>query len=516
MSEDIIEGPDPIQLRRHMKKMYTDDQYRRKYRRIDFYKPNDRQREFHDATDREVMLRAANQSGKTTAASAQLTFDALAFYPDWYRGRRFIEPPKIERPFDFLGWAGCTTTTKVRDGVQLKLLGNIRDDGGLGSGLIPLDNIVGKPAMSRGIQDLCDSVTLRRETGGSAVIRFKSYEAGREAWQGEAVDEILIDEDISRTDASIFGEAVARLITTNGRIICSMTPLLGVSPLRRRFIQKTPGTREILMTLYDCAKSKGGHIDDAAIPDIIASFPAHERETRAFGADLQGEGSVFSTPRDQIAEHFPLAQIPEEWPFLWGLDFAHSGSATTGHPFAAVLACHDRDSDTIHIVHAVRMLGLASTHVAAMRAHPLWRAPCSYPHDGGRGASLVAGDTIAQVYKKLGLSMRATHATFASGGYNTEAGIAEMEQRFATGRLKVASHLHEWFDEYVNLHRVNGLINRVDDDLLSATRQLVMDIRFARVPDRHGDFTHGGKRKTFFVRGSDGHADGGFDPFSGR
>jgi phage terminase large subunit-like protein len=522
MADDFEEGPDPNDIRRHQKKMLTDEQYRKRYRRIDFYRPNDKQREFHNATEREVMLRAANQSGKTHAASAQLAMDALAYYPDdWYEGRKFIEPPKIERPFDFLGWAGCTTTTKVRDGVQLKLLGNIREEGGLGTGMIPLDQILGKAAMSRGIQDLVDSITLRRETGGSAVIQFKSYEASREAWQGSAVDEILIDEDISRTDSSIYGECLARLITTNGRIICSMTPLLGMSPLRKRFKQGLgPSMREILMTIWDCAVSKGGHIPDEDIPGIIASFPAHERETRAFGADLQGEGAVFTTPADQIRERLDPAAVPEWWPWMWGVDFRHSGSATSGHPFAAVLGAWDRDTDTIHIVHAIRMLGLAPVHVAAMKQHPFGEAPVAYPHDGGRGGSLIDGATIAQTYKRLGLSMRPTHATFSGGGFNFEAGLAEMEQRFASGRLKVADHLFEWYDEYANYFRDKGLVTKVDDDLMSATRVLCMDIRYAKVPERGPMGTAMFRRPAGsgprFARGTMNHPDGPGDPWSGR
>jgi hypothetical protein len=69
-----------------------------------------------------------------------------------------------------------------------------------------------------------------------------------------------------------------------------------------------------------------------------------------------------------------------------------------------------------------------------------------------------------------------------------------MEQRFASGRLKVAKHLADWFDEYRGYHRINNLIHKVDDDLLSATRQLVMDIRFAktRAQDRPTDFRRSG------------------------
>lgn len=511
MSDEVEEGPDPNDVRRHQKRMLTNEQYRKKYRRIDFYRPNDKQREFHNSSVMELMLRAGNQNGKTHAAGAQVTMDALALYPEWYEGRKFLKPPAIERPMEWLGWCASTEASKVRDNIQLKLLGSVVD-GDIGTGLIPLDNIVGKPTMSRGVSGLVDTVNLRRETGGKGVIRFKSYEQGRTAFQGEPVDLTLLDEDISKTDDTIYGEVLARCITTRGRIICSLTPLLGVSPLRKRFKQKLgQSMAEILMTIWDAAVSRGGHIPDEDIPGIIASFPEGERETRAFGADLQGEGAVFSTPMGQIKERFDPATMPPYWPWLWGLDFRHSGSATTGHPFAAVLGCWDRDADVIHIVHAVRMMGLAPGHVAAMKQHPMWRAPCAWPHDGGRGGSIVDGATVAETYRKLGLNMRPTHATFPGGGFTFENGIDELQNRFAAKQLVVAEHLFEWFDEYQGYHREKGLVVKVDDDLLSATRQLVMDIRYARTPAEFGGFIEWKRRDrtASHAAGSD------FDLFTG-
>jgi hypothetical protein len=56
-----------------------------------------------------------------------------------------------------------------------------------------------------------------------------------------------------------------------------------------------------------------------------------------------------------------------------------------------------------------------------------------------------------------------------------------MESRFATGRLLIAAHLGEVFDEYRGYHRVNNLVHKVDDDLLSAIRILCMQIRSAKV-----------------------------------
>lgn len=425
----------------------------------------------------------------TQAAGAQMCFDAIAFYPGWYEGRRFLDRPKIERTEDFLGWAACTTQGKTRDGAQVKLLGDIRTEKGLGTGLIPLDNIVGRPTMARGISDFVDTVRLTRETGGAALIRFKTYEMDREAFQGEAVDVIWLDEDISRFDDTVYGECIARLVTTRGQIMCSLSPLLGMSPLRKRFKERAGSGEciDIVMTINDAAVSAGGHIPDEDIPAIIAGYKLSERATRAFGADMQGEGSVFETPVDTIKHTRNPNEFPTYWRWLWGVDFRHSGAATGGHPFAAVLGVRDPDNDIIYIVHALRLHGLAPVHVAAMRANPMRGAPVAWPHDGGRGAGIVSGETIASTYKKLGLAMRPTCATFPDGGFNFEAGIAEMENRFASGRLKIAAHLTEAFDEYQNYHRVDGLVHKVDDDIMSAVRCLVMDIRWAKPTEQFAE-----------------------------
>jgi phage terminase large subunit-like protein len=479
---------------------------------------NQKQYEFHNLIAREKMLRAGNQVGKTHGAGAEMTFHALGLYADWpdrpYLGRKFLKPPPIERPYDFIGWAGCTTQVKTRDGIQLKLLGPIGDEGGLGTGLIPLDNIVGRPTMARGTSEYVDTIKLRREVGGNAIIRLKTFEAGREAWQGDSVDVAWVDEDPG--NSGIYAECLARLTATNGIIIASLTPLLGPSPLRRRFREKTVGTAEVLMGIRDCLVSVGGHIADERLPELMAQYPEHERETRLNGADMQGEGAVFDMPVSSIREKLDPAHVPPYWPWLWGVDFRHSGSATTGHPFAAVLATWDRDADVIHIVHAIKMMGLAPTHVATMKQHVMWDAPVAWPHDGGRGGSIIDGATIAQTYKRLGLNMLGTHATFKGGGFKFENGIDEMQQRFASGRLMIAEHLTPVFDEYLGYHRESGLVNKVDDDLLSAIRQVVMDIRNAKTSFEGGrSFRRAAGPASMFAIGTVNHPGGDFDAFTG-
>jgi hypothetical protein len=49
-----------------------------------------------------------------------------------------------------------------------------------------------------------------------------------------------------------------------------------------------------------------------------------------------------------------------------------------------------------------------------------------------------------------------------------------MQERMATGRFKVAKQLTEFWDEYRMYHRKDGVIVKLRDDILSATRIAIM------------------------------------------
>jgi hypothetical protein len=79
------------------------------------------------------------------------------------------------------------------------------------------------------------------------------------------------------------------------------------------------------------------------------------------------------------------------------------------------------------------------------------------------------------------------HATHATGGYDTEVGIMNMNTRMRQGQLLVAQRCCEWCAEFIGYHRKDGLLVKQNDDLMSATRIGVMQIRDAR----RGDGTKG-------------------------
>src|SRR5205823_5300272 len=160
-----------------------------------------------------------------------------------------------------------------------------------------------------------DTVTIRREDGSTAIIRAKTAEMERRAWQGESVDCAWLDEDFG--DDVVFGEVQARSVATRGIIMVSMTPMLGTTPIRRRFKERMPGTAEILMTIDDALVSNGGHIRDEDLETLKRKFKQSELQTRLYGADMQGQGAVFETPVAQIKQMFDPKEFPDGWRYLW-------------------------------------------------------------------------------------------------------------------------------------------------------------------------------------------------------
>lgn len=164
--------------------------------------------------------------------------------------------------------------------------------------------------------------------------------------------------------------------------------------------------------------------------------------------------------------------IPHHWTKLWGFDFG------IAHPFAAVLTAWDRDSDVFYILKTYKITdAIPDVHAAAIRRIDS-NAPIAWPHDGAIREH--SGETLADIYRNLGLRMLDRHATFDDGGNSTEAAVFEMQQRMQTGRLRICEDLHDFWFEYRLYHREKGLIVKIDDDLLSATQKAIMMKRYGR------------------------------------
>jgi hypothetical protein len=251
--------------------------------------------------------------------------------------------------------------------------------------------------------------------------------------------------------------------------MCTLTPLEGVSEVVRRFyIEKPVGTHLTMMTIHDAE-----HYTPEQRAQIIASYPEHERKARTEGIPQLGSGRVFPFERSQIAcESFP---IPEHWAQLGGLDFGWD------HPTGAARLAWDRDSDTIYVIAAYRArLTPPKDVAAAVKPWADW-LPWAWPHDGkqsGGKFDTQEQEQLKDIYKKHGLKMLFQHAQFENGTNGVEAGITDMYERMETGRWKVFAHLADWFEEFELYHRKDGLIVKLNDDLISASRYALMMKRY--------------------------------------
>lgn len=165
---------------------------------------------------------AANRVGKTIVGAYETTVHLTGLYPAWWVGRRF------EGPVDC--WAAGDTSETTRDIVQLELMGP-KDD--MGTGMVPFKLLVGEPTARRGVADAVDTARVKHVSGGTSSISFKSYDQGRKKFQGTKKHLVWCDEE---PDSPIYDECMLRLMTTNGLMVCTFTPLQGLTEIALRFL----------------------------------------------------------------------------------------------------------------------------------------------------------------------------------------------------------------------------------------------------------------------------------------
>lgn len=215
--------------REDLLKLLQEQDRRKKRNRLAGYEPYPKQKEFHakGALDRERLLCAANQVGKTFCGGAELAYHLTGRYPDWWRGRIFKKPIRA--------WAGSTGYEATRDGAQRILIGEPKNPSDWGTGLIPGDAYIGEPARKQGIPHGVDSLLVRHASGGESTLGFKSYDQGREKWQGETLDVVWFDEE---PPMDVYIEGKTRTNATAGMVYLTFTPLLGMSDVVEMFVKE--------------------------------------------------------------------------------------------------------------------------------------------------------------------------------------------------------------------------------------------------------------------------------------
>jgi phage terminase large subunit-like protein len=409
------------------------------------------------------MLMAGNQVGKTLSAAFEVAMHLTGRYPDWWDGIRF------NRPVRWL--AGSESAELTRKGVQRLLLGPPENEGAWGTGSIPKADLTSW-ARRTGVPDAVATINANHYTNGThdgiSSIQLATYDQGRTKWQADTIDGVWFDEE---PPEDIYFEGLTRTNTTVGPVMTTLTPLMGVSNVVKRFyIDRYPGTHLTMMDISDAE-----HYTPEQRAAIIASYPAHERKARTKGIPQLGSGRVFPIDEDEIkCEAIP---IPPHWTQNGGLDFGWD------HPSGAVKMAWDRDADVLYLTAAHRQREQTPAMFAAsVKPWGGW-LPWAWPHDGLQHEK-GSGEQLAKQYKDHGLLMMPQRATFEDGSNGVEAGVMEMYDRMQTGRFKVFAHLADWFEEFNLYHRKEGLIVKKGDDLISASRYAMMMRRHGVVQNK--------------------------------
>ena len=435
-----------------------------KFNKLSLYEPYPYQEKFHAGLDdlgnkaRQRCLMAGNKVGKTFCGAAELAFHATGLYPDWWPKDAW----KFNKPIT--AWAAGQSHYTTRDIVQAELLGPAGDPDLLGSAAIPKHLII-STERNPGVPNGLSLAVIKHVSGEKSRIMFKSYDSGPNAFMGVAVDVVWIDEEPPQ---DIYSQCLRASLKEGGPIYLTFTPERGVTGVVNNFLND----RKIGQSLTTATWDDAPHLSEDVKAEILAALPPHERKMRSQGIPTLGSGQVFPIAEDTFS--IEAFNIPEHWPRVCGIDFGFD------HPTAVVWLSHDRDTDTVYVYDVYSQSGTGILqHAEAIKLRGSW-IPVIWPHDGSQHDK-GSGISLADQYRKAGVNFVGSHFQNPEGGLSVEAGLMSMLTRLQTGRLKVFSHLQEWFREFRIYHRKDGKVIRQNDDVMSATRYAIQSLRFATI-----------------------------------
>lgn len=422
---------------------------------------------------------SANQVGKSVGCAFALTCHLTGIYPDWWPGRKFLKPIKAIA-------AGISWNPQIKNGIQSKLLG---PDGMWGTGMIA-KNLIIKTTAAPGIAGAVSSIQVKHASGGVSVVNILSYEQGVRAFQGAVLDLIWLDEEPPN---DIYSECVTRTVTTNGSLMFSFTPQLGLTPLITNLYRDADllcgsdplpiqamalGEAEdavVFSTEYgekyvaivQVAQDDVPWIPKDEIERLWRITEPHLREARRYGRVTIGEGTVFPVEVDTLVVQ-PF-EIPKHWKRTYGLDVGFD------HNTVAEFIALDPETDTLYVYyeHCANRKEVM-LHAEAIKRVGSWMVGSIDYAANGSGKQGEASQRAE--YVKHGLKL-------VNANKAVEAGIWAIWERIVLGKLKIFSTCRELLKEIPIYRRdEKGKVIKKYDDAIDALRYAVMGLKNARTP----------------------------------
>lgn len=398
-----------------------------------------------------------HNTGKTEGVGAyETTLHLTGDYPDWWEGLRFDHPINA--------WVSGDTRETVRDITQKKLFGDVSRLGteALGTGLVPRDRIVNYKFVTN-TNYAMDYATIRHASGGLSVVGMKSYEQGREAFQGTEQHWQWLDEE---PPLDIYLESLMRTRGVDGKILITWTPLRGHSKVVEEFLaweqrNKDGGSKYVVTCGWDDVP----HLSEQWKREQLAAIPPYLRNARRLGIPTAGIGQVYPVEEDQfVINPIPL---PAHFRRVAGFDHGY-------HNTACAWLAYDQDNDVAYLYSDYKRGGDGITkemHATAIKSRGDW-----IPVVGDAAARDDAVPVINS-YKALGVKMRLPNKARGS----VDAGVQEVLSRLSQGKLKVFSTCQKWLDEFRKYQYAESKndatpqIVKRNDHLMDCTRYAIMD-----------------------------------------
>lgn len=432
---------------------------------------------------------AANRVGKSFVNNYECVLHATKAYPDWWEGRRFEGPINL--------WMGGDTGKTVRDIIQPVLLGSLYD---MGTGFIPKDYLMDDSGNARvrnkaGLPGAIEKIYVRDDEYNFSEITLKSYEQGREGWQGTKIHYIGLDEEC---DEVIYSEANTRTMVCDGIMSLTFTPLRGISNVVLSFLPNLqyPKTdnlcgpvtidnegkeiEEPFKWFSTCTWEDVPHISERERKRQLAGYQAHEKEARSKGIPSVGAAKVYPVLESEIV--ITPVEIPDHWLRGYAIDPGWNQTA-------AIWFAYDEREDVFYLTDEYKVTEKQPIEHGAVFARKAkgWMTGVIDP--AGKGLRMTKGSkSMLDEYRDMGLELYMANN-------DVEAGVLTLLNRMTTGRFKVFSTCQRWLEEF-RLYRRNetGKVHKDRrksmDDLLDATRYAVMSgLRYAEpTPSGDGDY----------------------------
>lgn len=396
---------------------------------------------------RQRLFMAGNRVGKTEGAGGyELALHLTGKYPEWWQGRRFEQP--------VTAWAAGDTRETTRDILQKKIIG---EKGKLQEALGLVHPSLVKHTAAGFITDSFSSVKVRHVSGGLSTLHFKSYDQGREAFQGTEVDVILLDEE---PPLDVYLECLTRTMTNVGLVMLTFTPLKGMSETVLSFFPDNEiregvcNGRHVTMAGWDDAP----HLTEVAKQEMLATYPPFMRLARSRGLPQMGAGVIYPVEQERyVTESFP---IPDHWRRVYGMDVGWNRTA-------ALWFAIDDESGIWH-AYSEHYMGegtpLENSH--GIKGRGEWIPGVIDP--ASRGRNQKDGTRLIEEYEALGLKLAAANNA-------VESGIMTVWSMLIGGKLKVFSccqHLLRELRGYIRDEK--GRIVKVNDHLCDCLRYAVV------------------------------------------